>query len=82
MPSTSRRTSDDAGLVALHRARFVAWAPAPVVALAATHDGSALAAARDDGGLELLDTETWACVVVSVVGEWLAGGERARGVAN
>lgn len=79
MPSTSRRTSDDAGLVALHRARFVAWAPAPVVALAATHDGSALAAARDDGGLELLDTETWACVAVSVVGEWLAGGERARG---
>ena len=77
MPATSRRSADGAGLVTLHRARFVAWAPAPVVALAATRDGTALAAARDDGGLELLDTETWACVAVSVV--WFLVEERRRG---
>lgn len=57
---------EDGSLVALHRARFVDWAPAPVVALAPAPDGAALAAARDDGALELWDVDSWACLVVSV----------------
>jgi U3 small nucleolar RNA-associated protein 4 len=75
MPSTAGRRPPDDGLVALHRARFVEWAPSPVVALAASRDGSVLAVARDDGALELLDTETFACVEVRAV---FGGGEGGR----
>ena len=60
-----RRTDAGMGMVALHRARFVDWSPSPVVAAAASADGSALAAAREDGGLELWETEGWSCVLVS-----------------
>jgi len=68
-------TDDDGGLVALHRARFVDWAPSPVVALAPTADAGLLAAARDDGARELWDVDSWACLVVS-------GGEGGEGRAG
>ena len=69
-------TDDEAGLVALHRVRFVPWSPTPVVAAAARPDGAVLAAARDDGEIELWDGGTWASIVVSVMGcgGW-GGGE-------
>jgi len=54
------------GLVALHRVRFVPWSPSPVVAAAARRDGAVLAAARDDGEIELWETGTWASLVVSL----------------
>lgn len=59
------RSDAGMGMVALHRARFVDWSPSPVVAAAASADGSTLAAAREDGGLELWETEGWSCVLVS-----------------
>jgi len=58
------------GLVALHRARFVDWSPSPVVAVAASSSsdgGTALAAAREDGAIELWETEGWSCILVSFV---------------
>ena len=64
-PEYSPLIDDPAGLVALHRVRFVPWSPTPVVAAAARPDGAALAAARDDGEIELWDAGTWARFVVS-----------------
>jgi len=54
----------DGGLIALHRVRFVPWSPKPVVAVAA-RCGAVLAAARDDGEIELWETGNWASLVVS-----------------
>ena len=49
--------------IELHRARFVEWNPASVVALAATPDGAAVAVGREDGSVELHDvTQDWRCV--------------------
>jgi hypothetical protein len=53
-----------ADLTWLHRARFAAWEPSAVVALAASGDGSLLAAARDSGEIELWETDTWTCTLV------------------
>jgi U3 small nucleolar RNA-associated protein 4 len=53
-----------AGVVALHRSRFIEWQPAGVVALAASGDGSVLAAAREDGDIELYETSTSYCFQV------------------
>ena len=57
---------DAAELVALHRARFVPWQPAAVVALAVTPDGSALAVGQENGGIQLWETATWTCFQVRV----------------
>ena len=54
----------DSELTRLHRARFVAWSPTAVVALAATGDGTLLAAARESGDIELWETDTWTCTLV------------------
>lgn len=59
--------SPDAELTRLHRARFVAWTPTAVVALAASGDGTLLAAARESGEIELWETDTWTCTLVRVV---------------
>jgi U3 small nucleolar RNA-associated protein 4 len=67
--SKRARTDDDepsAGLIALHRSRFIDWQPAEVVALAASGDGSVVAAAREDGDIELYETTTSHCFQVSV----------------
>ena len=53
-----------AGVVALHRSRFIEWQPGGVVALAASGDGSVLAAAREDGDIELYETSTSHCFQV------------------
>lgn len=61
-----------AGLVELHRSRFVEWQPAGVVALAASGDGSLLVAAREDGDIELYETATSHCFQVG--GQGVAPG--------
>lgn len=63
-----------AGVVALHRSRFVEWQPAGVAALAASGDGSLLAAAREDGDIELYETATGHCFQVC----WQRGGRQQR----
>lgn len=52
------------GLVELHRSRFVEWQPAGVAALCASGDGSLVAAAREDGDIELYETSTAHCFQV------------------
>ncbi|KAK9855784.1 hypothetical protein WJX84_010494 [Apatococcus fuscideae] len=49
------------GLVALHRTTLIDWQPTPIVALAATPDGTVLAAARESGDIELWETQSWHC---------------------
>ena len=49
-------TDDDCGLVALHRARFVDWAPSPVVALAPTARFNRLVTVT----AQALDGDDWA----------------------
>jgi U3 small nucleolar RNA-associated protein 4 len=56
--------AEPAELVALHRARFVPWQPAAVVACAFTPDGSVLAVGQESGGIELWETATWTCFQV------------------
>lgn len=65
MPGSKRsaahqdQTGKNDGLVLLHRARFIEWQPAPIVALASSHDGSLAVAARETGDIELYDTSSW-----------------------
>lgn len=59
-----------AELVALHRARFVPWQPAAVVACTFTPDGSALAVGQESGGIELWETSTWTCFQVCLFLGW------------
>ena len=62
-----RSTPLDGELVTLHRARVVDWAPTAITALAATADGTVVAAARESGSIELWNTEHWQCMKVTVV---------------
>jgi U3 small nucleolar RNA-associated protein 4 len=72
MPAQQRgskraRTEEEpasAGVVALHRTRFIDWQPTGVVALAASGDGSLVAAGREDGDIELYETSTSHCFQV------------------
>lgn len=52
-------------LFALHRARIVEWSPTAVTALAATADGTVVAAARENGSIELWNTAHWQCIKVT-----------------
>ena len=52
-------------MVALHRARIVEWSPTAITALAATADGTVVAAARESGSLEIWNTEHWQCIKVA-----------------
>ena len=65
--AADHQDDDAAGLVALHRVRFVEWAPSPVTAAAARPDGAVLAAAREDGEIELWDACAWACLAVRLL---------------
>ena len=56
--------AEAAELVALHRARFVPWQPAAVVACAFAPDGSVLAVGQESGAIELWETSTWTCFQV------------------
>ncbi len=69
--AAAAETGASAGVVALHRSRFVEWQPSGVVALAACGDGSVLAAAREDGDIELYETTTSHCFQVGHVHAWL-----------
>lgn len=51
-------------IIALHRARFIDWAPAAVTALSASSDGTVLAAARESGNIELWHTDHWSLALV------------------
>lgn len=51
--------------IALHRARMLDWSPSAVTALAATADGTVLAAARESGNIELWTTDHWSLAEVS-----------------
>lgn len=59
---TDEQTETD--LIALHRARFIEWIPTAVTALAASSDGTVLAAARESGNVELWHTDHWSVAVV------------------
>ena len=54
-------------LVALHRARFLKWAPTAAVACACTEDGALLAIARESGNIALWETENWVVSGVCLV---------------
>lgn len=69
MPAKGKRQREPSApdiqeLTALHRSRLVDWLPVPVVALAPTHDGEALAVGCENGRVELWDTEHDSCLVV------------------
>jgi hypothetical protein len=53
------------GRLQLHRGRFIEWSPKAVVASAVTDDGTVVAVAREDGNIELWDTQLWHCFKVS-----------------
>ena len=57
-------TATDIDLVALHRARIVDWSPTAVTALAASADGTVVAAARESGSIEIWSTAHWQCIKV------------------
>ena len=57
--------SPDEDLIALHRARIVEWSPTAVTALAATPDGTVVAAARENGCIEVWNAVHWQCIKVS-----------------
>lgn len=58
-------SSEHDRMMALHRARIVDWSPTAITALAATADGTVVAAARENGSLEILNTEHWQCIKVA-----------------
>lgn len=60
-------SSEHDRMVALHRARIVEWSPTAITALAATADGTVVAAARENGSLEIWNTEHWQCIKVARV---------------
>ena len=51
-------------MLALHRGQICDWKPKPVVAIAESEDYVAIA--REDGAIEILETETWDRVLVSI----------------
>lgn len=57
-------TTTDVDLAALHRARIVDWSPTAVTALAASADGTVVAAARESGSIEIWSTAHWQCIKV------------------
>ena len=67
-------------MLELHRCRLIEWSPSPVVALAPSVDGTAIAAARESGHVEIWRTAAgsvgWTCEVVSSLPCWwkLQGG--------
>ena len=66
------------GLVVLHRSRFIEWQPAPIVALASSHDGSLAAAVRETGDVELYDTSSWHCFQVGRRWQGMHAAARCR----
>lgn len=78
--SKRARTMEEAsaGVVALHRSRFIEWQPAGVVALAASGDGSVVAAAREDGDIELYEASTNHLFQVRKRRRWVGPVRRLR----
>ena len=62
--SEEKQARNATNLIALHRARMFDWKPTAVTALAATSDGTVLAAARESGNLELWNTDHWTLAAV------------------
>lgn len=62
--SGSRDIEQPSVLVAYQRCRAVRWRPQPVVAMSVCPDQSAVAVARDNGTIELWNSNTWTLIMV------------------
>lgn len=51
-------------MVILHRSSFVEWQPSAIVGLASSGDGSLVMAARENGDIELYETNDYHCFQV------------------